>query len=71
MYNICDGCIRRNLYQADADRRRQIHPADGQSIQDADVYGGPLEGWRDDRGIALLGQSNIYESDRTRQIRQT
>jgi hypothetical protein len=53
-----------DIYEADADRRWQIDPADRQAVQTGDVHGRALEGWRHGSGISVLGQPDIHETDR-------
>jgi hypothetical protein len=63
--NRSDG---RDLYQAHADRGREIHTAHRQEILHQYVHRGALEGRRYDRRMAVLGQCDVHEANGNRTI---
>src|SRR5258708_34804884 len=55
-------------YEADANGRWQINPANWKGLQAGYVHGRALEGRRNRSGIPILGQPRIHETDRTRAV---
>src|ERR1700752_3047018 len=52
------------VYQAHADRRRQVHPADQQALRDRHGHHRALERRHDGPRMAVLGQPGLHETNR-------